>query len=122
MESAVESITLNMNMSILKNEQQTATLQTKIQDINTTSEIIEKVKEILEPTHNQIRALVAESQKKVEAKIKRLYEDEMIKEDYFGPNDECKHMKDYIVSMIFKARHESLEGIKSIQTTIVKQK
>ena len=46
----------------------------------------------------------------------------MINEDYFGPKDECKHMKDYIVNMIHKARLETMEGIRHMKESIGKQK
>ena len=61
MDSNVENLSLNMNMSIMKNEKQTAELEEKMKDINTTTEIIKLVKESLEPTHGQIKALIAES-------------------------------------------------------------
>ena len=79
-------------------------MQEKLSDITTTAELIEIVKEKLEPTHNQIRAEIAKSEQQVQGEIKKLYLTELVEEDYFGPNDECKHMKDYVLNMIHKTR------------------
>lgn len=79
-------------------------MELKLSDINTTTEILERVKIELEPNDKQIKKSIADAIDLIDKKINWFKQEQLILDDYFGPNEEIKFMKDYLVQHLNKNR------------------